>query len=126
MNVPNHEKKPFKDMTPEERSAIVEALLCDEVEIFAGSGWISKKEKVIIFESTYRTKQRKLVIPWEHIHPDIRNAVLTEVDTVLLSDKPFTFVKGRWLIDSTVYNLFPCIVDTEGVYWKDSQVERPE
>lgn len=125
MNVPNHEKKAFRDLTPEERSAIVEALLCDEVEIFVGSGWIDKKEKALSFASTYRTRPRQLVIPWEHIKPEYKWAAMDGDGCVFFyQDKPEIGAVGFGSADYAFASALN--IDTAGIDWRESLTQRPK
>ena len=78
MNVPNKELKAFKDMTSEERSAIVEAWLIGNVDIYAVGKWQNTANDHIVAYQPYRTRPRQLVIPWEHIKPEYKWAAMDE------------------------------------------------
>ena len=77
-HVPNNDKILFKDMTSDERSAIVESWLNGEVEYAedweVGSGeWKTKTSTSKLSPSSiYRTKPKQLVIPWGHIKPEYK------------------------------------------------------
>lgn len=129
MNVPNHEKKAFRDMTPEERSAIVEAFLRGDVEVMAPNmeSWIAVKNWFSISpENTYRTRPRQLVIPWEHIKPEYKWAAMDEYEGNLY----FYKVKPELSMESWnggVVGLASALnIDTAGIDWRESLTARPE
>jgi len=128
MNVPNHEKKAFRDMTPEERSAIVEAHAAENAEILISESWVEADNEVILPKYAYRTRPRQLVIPWEHIKPEYKWAAMDAVGGLYIyTHKPEQ--------DSDDY--IPCVgcmaanigslnIDTTGIDWRESLTARPE
>lgn len=124
MNVPNHEKKAFRDMTPEERSAIVEAVINGNAEACSSGSWVSGGMGAVFFDSIYRTRPRQLVIPWEHIKPEYKWAAMDRYgDVYLYKEKPRLVsdcFAGEWCY-TTMLN-----IDTTGIDWRESLTARPE
>ena len=120
-HVPNNDKILFKDMTSEERSAIVEAWLRGEVEYAedweVGSGeWKTKTSTSKLSPSSIcRTKPKQLVIPWGHIKPEYKWAAMDEDGSLFVSGN-----RGLW------GSIAVLDIDTAGIDWKDSLVQRPE
>lgn len=125
MNVPNQEKKAFRDMTPEERSAIVEALLHDAAEEIIANKWKEPYSNVS-FGGIYRTRPRQLVIPWEHIKPEYKWAAMDQSGSVwVYEQKPEIEVLG-WAGEGILECADALIIDTTGIDWRDSLVQRPD
>lgn len=126
MNVPNHEKKAFKDLTPEERSAIVEAKLRGDAQLLGIDGdWHSADSESIDFNYEYRTRPRQLVIPWEHIKPEYKWATMDEDGCVFFyQDKPEIGAVGFGSADYAFASALN--IDTTGIDWRESLVQRPE
>lgn len=125
MNVPNHERKAFKDMTPEEMGVISAAIIAGNIEY-----WSSYSKKWMIpgramggidFEAAYRTRQRQLVIPWEHIKPEYKWAAMDE-------DGEIYFFKQKPRKDAYPDAMQSCLlnINTTGIDWRESLVQRPE
>ena len=127
MNVPNHEKIPFKDMTPEERSAIVEAWLLKNAEYYSTAGeWEYEFGYELAYDAIYRTRPRKLVIPWGHIKPQYKWAAMDEDGDVYFFDfKPMLDVV-QWLPSDGDFMQSCVNIDTTGIDWRESLVQRPE
>lgn len=125
MNVPNHEKKAFKDLTPQERSAIVEAWIAGGVEVLGVTEWLPAAYNFIVNDLPYRTRPRQLVIPWEHIKPEYKWAAMDESGYVYFhQDKPEISIEG-W--DSADYGSATALnINTTGIDWRESLVQRPE
>lgn len=132
-HIPNHEKKAFKDLTPEERSAIVEAWINGNADYFSevDNKWAEKSEYTALMQvSVYRTRPRRLVIPWEVIKPEIKFAFVGKSGRVYGCEyKPhpnYCFYDG-WKSDGRWLNIGECIaIDTTGIDWRESLTQRPE
>lgn len=113
MNVPNHEKKAFRDMTPEERSAIVEAKLQGNVDFLSDSTWKNSYLIYINFDEVYRTRPRQLVIPWEVIRPEYKWAAMDESGSVCFfcGEPLFRSGDGVWENGSD-WCMSPLAIDT--------------
>lgn len=128
MNVPNHEKKAFRDMTPEERSAIVEAWMSDiGCEVLRGDGgWRNSNslDFMLDADNAYRTKPRQLIIPWDVIKPKYKWAAMDNTGNVYLYKEEPRLVSdcfaGEWCY-TTILN-----IDTTGIDWRESLVQRQE
>lgn len=127
MNVPNENKVTFREMTAEERSAIVDAKVLGEVERYWGDGeWRCSDDASVVFSCIYRTKPRQLIIPWDVIKPEYKWAAMNDDEAVWLYDrKPEIYMDERWAImgccSPSVLN-----IDTTGIDWRESLVQRPE
>lgn len=132
MNVPNHEKKAFRDMTPEERRAIVEAWLsADGAEVFHPhqEKWIVLDENYgIAGFNAYRTRPRQLVIPWEHIKPEYKWAAMDADGEVYLYPEKPEDGGDQWLPveDDAIKANDVLNIDTTGIDWRESLTARPE
>lgn len=130
MNVPNHERKAFKDMTPEERSAIVEALLAGRAEVFAAGKWMDKIDQWVGMSTIYRTRPRQLVIPWDVIKPEYKWAAMDECGDVAIYDFKPVISEEEWLCGNNGYGksleLHALNINTTGIDWRESLVQRPE
>lgn len=128
MNVLNHDKVPFRDMTPEERSAIVEALMLGNCEYWSGECWCKHGTDAIFSYCIYRTKTRQLIIPWEVIKPEYKWAAMTEhMDVILSSVCPLVTNGGYWWWESGITALVEELnINTDGIDWRESLVQRPE
>lgn len=128
MNVPNHEKKAFRDMTPEERSAIVEAKILGNAErIFEGdSDWdISDKEN-LNFNGIYRTRPRQLVIPWEVIKPEYKWAAMDSDCSLFVYDVEPNLSTHDWVRNGGLPECIDALnINTTGIDWRESLVQRP-
>ena len=130
MNVPNHEKKAFRDMTPEERSAIVEAVINGNGEYWSGECWCKHGIDAVFAHSVYRTRPRQLVIPWEHIKPECKFAALQgtgevwfyEIEPELRAEErgAWWFGRGARCWESVL------VIDTSGIDPEHSLTARPE
>lgn len=135
MNVPNHERKAFRDMTPEERSAIVEAWLAGDVEYYshASDDWQEKGNSGLYSETVYRTRPRQLVIPWDVIREDIAWFLISPkgrkwgITQSCYGTKPVLDEDG-WTCDggSSWFSLDGLNIDTTGIDWRESLTARPE
>lgn len=128
MNVPNHEKKAFRDMTPEERSAIVEAWLKGDVEYYshASDDWQEKGDSGLYGETVYRTRPRQLVIPWEHIKPEYKWAAMDESGSIwVYAGKPQAGDSG-WGYLGGLDGVGALNINTTGIDWRESLTARPE
>lgn len=124
MTVRNEEKKAFRDMTPEERGEIVEALLSEEVEVWSQNGWM--QTWAIQATYAYRTRTRQLVIPWEVIKPEYKWAAMDEDGHVyVFIGKPQISATGDWWHDRHKH-IDAVNIDTTGIDWRESLTERPE
>lgn len=126
MNVPNCEKKAFRDMTPEERSVIVEAWIRGDAEVLIGDidwGRIVRLDP----NDVYRTRPRKLGIPWQHIKPEYKWAAMDESGLVFFfcGKPPCQNRKGVWG-NGTDWIPSPLNIDTTGIDWRESLTARPE
>ena len=128
-HVPNHDKVLFKDMTPEERSVIVEAWIDGKAEIEVSDGqWYECDESLLLATAPYRTKPKQLVIPWGHIKPEYKWACMDEDGSLFVSMHCPSVVdqyncwgnRGLW------GSIAVLDIDTAGIDWKDSLVQRPE
>ena len=135
MAVRNEEKKAFRDLTPEERAQIVEALLSGNAEYWNGKEWCAEIISDIYLASVYRTRPRQLVIPWEVIRKDVKwvvlcsrhglqgitenkNGEVPEVGGFPIQD--WNLPQGSRWVDLDCLN-----VPLEGVNWRESLIERP-
>ena len=128
MNVLNHERKAFRDMTQEERSAIVEEIIADNAEIWnwETKKWQDNQTELIAIGCIYRTRPRKLVIPWEHIKEEYLWAAMDEFEGNIY----FYKVKpklGHESWDGGVVGTASALnIDTAGIDWRESLTARPE
>lgn len=126
MNVPNHGKVPFRDMTPEERSAIVEAVLIGEADVFCVDFWSGVPCAThIAMDEAYRTRPRQLIIPWEHIRPEYKWAAMdSDGEVILHAEKPMQSDLGFFSNCERVADVLN--IDTTGIDWRESLVKRHE
>lgn len=124
------EYKAFKDLTKEERSEIVEALVSGlEVECFYFGKW-EPAYSIIELRYAYRVKQRKLDIPWEIIKPEYKWAAMDGNGVVFVYEEVPVKASGWWNV--RVNNgVASCIsetlsIDTTGISWENSLTQRPE
>lgn len=123
MNVPNHEKKPFREMTAEERSAIVDGWVNGELEVLCIQVW-RKYVGDLCKSSVYRTRQRQLIIPWEVIKPEYKWAAMNENDEVrFYVEKPIYRSNHYW---NGACVTSPLNIDTDFIDWRESLVKRPD
>lgn len=123
MTVRNEDKKPFRDLTPEERREIVEALISGDLEQNLGDGW--KEARMIHALYAYRTRPRQLAIPWDVIKPEYKWAAMDNDGMVVLHRTMPKRVFIGFVSDGE------CTVDmlninTAGIDWRESLTERPE
>lgn len=129
MNVPNHERKAFRDMTPEERSAIVEAWIssagCEVLR--KGIAWerSDSVDFMLDADGVYRTRQRQLVIPWEHIKPEYKWAAM-DMDGSVRFHKSKPSMDSRWWHSGVVQGAPVLDINTTGIDWRESLTARPE
>ena len=131
MNVPNNEKKAFRDMTPEERSAIVEAGISRagiDVYSHADGGWVEADYEVKLPENAYRTRPRQLVIPWEHIKPEYKWAAMDADGEVYAFDLRPSDDADQWVPtgDKAIMINGVLNINTAGIDWRESLTARPE
>lgn len=137
MNVPNHDKKAFRDMTPEERSAIVEAMLSGVAKVRSEGEWLDKVNEFISVTAIYITSPRQLVIPWEVIKEEYKWAAMDDRGRVFFyEEKPALMTyKNKCCFDPPAYygwtgggGFAPsCLnIDTNGIDWRESLTQRPE
>lgn len=134
MNVPNHERKAFRDMTPEERSAIVEAWIVahpvngGDVQVLTDGGWATViLTDHIPFDSIYRTRPRQLVIPWGHIKEEYQWAAMNESGRVLFfRGEPLCRSNDGVWENGSDWCMSPLAINTTGIDWRESLTARPE
>lgn len=126
MNVPNHERKAFRDMTTEERSAIVDALIAGDLEVDHGDGWRGNVATVHALY-IYRTRPRQLVIPWDLIRPEYKWAAMDDRGNVFAYEyKPEMLDTGFATKHLAAFTYLPLNINTAGIDWRESLTERPE
>lgn len=127
MAVRNEEKKAFRDLTPEERGEIVEALLNGAgIDVFLHPpAWYKATGEHVKVLGIYRTRPRQLVIPWKVIRPEYKWAAMDCDDVVVLHKSKPEKVEAGFVSDgeamADILN-----IDTSGVYWRESLTERPD
>ena len=132
MNVPNHERKAFRDMTPEERSVLIEwKLRGGQIEYWGDeTGWYESTGEYLRFGGIYRTRPRQLVIPWEHIKEEIKFAFVGKSGLVYGCEyRPSTSDKfyDGWKSEGKWYRIDECInINTTDIDWRESLTTRPE
>ena len=125
-HIPNHEKKAFRDMTPEERSAIVEAWIDGGVEVFGETEWAPAAHNFIVHDLPYRTRPRQLIIPWEHIKPEYKWAALNTYGSLVFYREKPSIGQNAWAADGGGDFGIPINIDTAGIDWRESLTARPE
>jgi len=132
-HVPNNDKIPFKDMTPEERSILASAWMEDKLEAFKdGYGWQSVLSTDCLSPRvTYRTKPKQLIIPWEHIKPEYKWAAMDKNREVFIfSDEPVKSEDYWWTdsdkVDTTLSSIDVLDIKVDGIDWQHSLAQRPE
>lgn len=128
MTVRNEEKKAFRDLTAQERSEIVENLIGGGVEWLDFSGsWTEYKFGSVGFCRIYRTKQRKLEIPWHVIKHEYKWAAMDDNGDVWFStfQPSIRLDNGSWRQNISSCQS-PLNIDTTGIDWRESLTERPE
>ena len=96
-------------------------------------GWSSEyNEQVLKANWTLRTKPvKRLAIPWEHIKPEYRWAAMDEDEQIFLyEDMPTQQdddgrLYQRWISRGDAESAKVLNIDTSGISWRDSLVERP-
>lgn len=126
MNVPNHEKKAFRDMTPEERSAIVEAHAAENAEILISGSWVEADNEVILPKYAYRTRPRQLVIPWDHIKPEYKWAAMDESGSIWVYQSKPAASGSAWQSQKGLDGIDALNISTTGIDWRESLTARPE
>ena len=130
MNVPNENKVPFREMTAEERSAIVEAWLIGNAEYFSVTDdiWHEKVDySTLVPGTTYRTKPRQLTIPWDVIKPEYKWAAMDDDGVVYFHKEMPSNSSGEWIADYGCSIGSYCLnIDKTGIDWRESLVQRPE
>lgn len=128
MNVPNHEKKAFRDMTPEERAAIVESWIAGNLEYYSlmSGDWREKEDDGLYGVTAYRTRPRQLVIPWKVIRPEYKWAAMDFDKTIaIFKQKPYMdaddWAGGSCAVVGGIFN-----INTTGIDWRESLTARPE
>lgn len=127
-HVPNHDKVPFNEMTPDERSAIIEAALSHGVEWWNSKWVFVEKQQLLSFKYIYRTVSKKLVIPWGVIKPEYKWAAVNDDGFVTIAtSKLVPRNDGVWVcMDGKMADVVALNIDTTGIGWRDSLVQRPE
>lgn len=125
MNVPNHDKVPFEDMTPKERSAIVEAWIDSRAEVWNwSSGAWKHSSDLLVSGCCYRTKPSQLIITWEHIKPEYKWAAMDSCENVYFYPEKPEMLDSTWTC--YMWCQSPLSIDTTGIDWRESLVQRPE
>lgn len=129
MIVPNENKVPFREMTKEERSAIVEAKIRGEVDFLNDNGaWARSISQAVGFDEVYRTKPRRLIIPWDVIKHEFKWAAMDSCLAIhTFCEKPDE-LHNRWICSAgyAVGSVSALNIDTTGIDWRESLVQRPE
>lgn len=128
MNVPNHEKKAFRDMTPEERSVLIEWKLRGGTIEYLGdeTGWYKSTGEYLRFGGIYRTPPRQLVIPWEHIKPEYKWAAMDEIGSTWVYENKPEMLDSSWTSGDGLDGIDALNIDTTGIDWRESLTARPE
>jgi len=127
MTVRNEEKKAFRDLTPEERGEIVEALLIGGADCLnTKEEWVPSMCDAVFAELIYRTRPRQLVIPWEVIRPEYKWAAMDECGDVWLHEELPVVRRTIWEGMGKSASAYALNIDTAGIDWRESLTERPE
>jgi len=119
----NEAKLPFKDCSREEQHILLNAIMDCNAETFMHGDYREMHIKThILIDSIYRTKPiKRLAIPWEHILKDFKFAMMTCDGAVYVyTGNPKTCAGYSAAEISCFLN-----IDTTGISWRDSLVERP-
>lgn len=129
MNVPNHEKKAFRDMTPEQMGAIASSIIAGEIEYWSSFSqkWMTPGRAMggLDFEAVYRTRPRQLVIPWEHIKPEYKWAAM-DADGSVYFHKINPEISPLGWNSGVIVSASALNIDTAGIDWRESLTDRPE
>jgi len=118
MNVPNIEKKTFRDMTAEEHSAIIEARIGKNLECLHHiEGWSDLNTNYLWASN----------IPWEHIKPEFKWAVVCQNGNVWFSSEKPDLHQSCWHFGWGGFHQSNTLnIDTSGIDWRESLTQRPE
>lgn len=126
----NEEKVLFKDMTAEQRSAIIEAKLAGQAEFWSkpNQGWHFCNKTDLDFSLAYRIARKELIIPWDVIKPEYKWAAMDKDGKFFAYEEKPKLCEGLWFAESGMHCKLDALVgiDSTGVYWKESLVERSE
>lgn len=132
MAVRNENLRTFRNLTPEERNEIVEAVLQGAVQYFSfiGSEWESAKptDNLILLDGIYRTHPRQLVIPWEVFRPEYKWAAMDFDGGVYFFSRRPSLSAAQWLPESGSEVMradYLLVIETTGIDWRESLTERP-
>lgn len=130
MNVPNQEKKAFRDMTPDEMGAIASSIIAGDIEYWSSFSqkWMTPGRAMggLDFEAVYRTRPRQLVIPWEHIKPEYKWAAMDEYEGNVYFYKVEPKLGREEWSGGVVGKASAINIDTTGIDWRESLTARPE
>lgn len=130
MNVPNENKIPFREMTAEDRSAIVEAWINNCAEVWnCGKDEYQKAAKDLLSAGCiYRTKPRQLIIPWDVIKPEYKWAAIgfDGAKSVAVFTHEPSISDDAWNYQSSMATVDALNIDTTGINWRESLVQRPK
>lgn len=122
----------FKDMTPEQRSKIVEALVMKtEIEVWysgeLGDKWVKPQNSLRLYlDSCYRIPSHKLDIPWNLIKPKFKWAAMDQNCKIYVYTNQPEILKTMYSpLRGSFENLSVLDIDTTSVDWEESLVQRP-
>lgn len=126
MIVLNEQKLAFRDMTVEEKLAIIDAKLFGTCEVCSGGEWYpALYDDTVCLNTVYRTRPRQLVIPWEVIKPEYKWAAMDENGAVFVYEYNMPHLgSGLWIGDGSCISSLN--IDTTGIDWRESLTQRPE
>lgn len=122
--------KTFGELTREEKIELVTAWIDGaEIEVF-NSGWVQLSEPSWYKEATYRIKQTKPSINWDHVHEDYKWLTVDCAGRSYLYKKKPSIYRTFWgpSDGSSDYCEATAIISCKPgtCDWKDSLVERPK
>lgn len=132
----NEAKLPFKYCTREQQHILLDALIDGTIEYWGDltkdfvPGISIKNLDGLNLHTVFRTKPlKRLAIPWEHIKPEYRWAAISSIGFVnLFTEKPkLSIDNGAWIYEGILSSASNILnIDTSGINWRDSLVERPD
>lgn len=126
----NEEKIKFKNLKDDEKLLIINNM--DKLEYYSTGKWgkLIGTGTFINIDGIYRIKPKQLNIPWEHIKPEFKYAAMNKNGRVFgYTDIPYIKCNDiAWSVNYGDYAPFNNIlnIDTHGVEWQHSLVQRPE
>lgn len=132
MTVLNEDKRPFRDLTPAERSEVVEGWVAGVIEAWDGGAWYRATSLSLTVCAIYRTRPiRHTIVHWDRLPRTVQFVARDSGGSVCAFNTSPRLGNSYWCATAKygfvhIANFFPDAAEPGDEPWDESLQERPE